>query len=84
MLCTSNLAGHFWSPVNTNIPGTDGTVRVIDTNAATQPRRFLPGTSLALERVVFAIDVQVPEAAVAVQELDAVVLVADLDLAFAV
>jgi len=40
MLCTSNLAGNFWSPVSTNIPGTDGTVRVIDTNAATQPRRF--------------------------------------------
>jgi hypothetical protein len=37
---TSNLAGNFWSPVSTNIPGTDGTVRVIDTNAATQPTRF--------------------------------------------
>ncbi len=37
---TSNLTGNFWSPVSTNIPGTDGIVRVIDTNAATQPMRF--------------------------------------------
>jgi hypothetical protein len=37
---TSNLAGTFWSPVSTNIPGTDGTVRLIDANAATQTRRF--------------------------------------------
>jgi hypothetical protein len=37
---TSNLAGNFWSPVMTNIPGTDGTVHVIDTNAAGQLRRF--------------------------------------------
>ncbi len=37
---TSNLAGSFWSPVAANIPGTDGTVRVIDTNAASHPMRF--------------------------------------------
>ena len=37
---TSNLAGNFWSAVSTNIPGTDSTVRIIDTNASTQPTRF--------------------------------------------
>ena len=37
---TSNLAGNFWSPVATNISGTDGTIRIIDTNAAAQPKRF--------------------------------------------
>ena len=37
---TSNLAGNLWSPVMTNIPGTDSGVRVIDTNAAIQPKRF--------------------------------------------
>ena len=37
---TSNLAASFWVPLMTNIPGTDGTVRVIDTNAASQPKRF--------------------------------------------
>jgi hypothetical protein len=37
---TSDLVGAFWSPVMTNIPGADGTVRVIDTNAAGQPKRF--------------------------------------------
>jgi hypothetical protein len=37
---TSNLAGNFWSSVSTNIQGTDGTVRVTDTNAITQARRF--------------------------------------------
>ena len=37
---TSNLAGNFWSPVRTNIPGIDGTIRVIDTNAAREPVRF--------------------------------------------
>jgi hypothetical protein len=36
----SNLAGNFWSPVRTNIPGTDGTIRVIDTNAAREYMRF--------------------------------------------
>jgi hypothetical protein len=37
---TSNLAGNFWSPVATSIAGTNGTVRIIDTNAAAQPKRF--------------------------------------------
>ncbi len=37
---TSNLAASFWVPLMTNIPGTDHTVRVIDTNAASQPKRF--------------------------------------------
>jgi hypothetical protein len=37
---TSNLVGNFWSPVRTNIPGTDGTIRITDTNAVSQPRRF--------------------------------------------
>ncbi len=37
---TSNLAGNFWSPVATNIPGSDSTTRIIDTNAARQPKRF--------------------------------------------
>jgi len=37
---TSNLARSFWLPVATNIPGTDGTIRITDTNAATQPKRF--------------------------------------------
>ena len=37
---TSNLAGNFWSPVRTNIPGTDGTIRIIDTNAASESIRF--------------------------------------------
>ena len=37
---TSNLTGNFWSPVSTNIQGTDGTTRVTDTNAITQARRF--------------------------------------------
>lgn len=37
---TSNLVGNFWSPVATNIPGSDSTTRIIDTNAARQPKRF--------------------------------------------
>jgi len=37
---TSNLAGNFWSPVRSNIPGTDGAIHVTDTNAASQPKRF--------------------------------------------
>jgi Right handed beta helix region len=37
---TSNLAGNFWSPVSTNIQGTDGIIRITDTNAITQARRF--------------------------------------------
>jgi hypothetical protein len=37
---TSNLAGNFWSSVRTNIPGIDGTIRVIDTTAAREPVRF--------------------------------------------
>jgi hypothetical protein len=37
---TSNLAGNFWSPVSTNIPGTDSIIRVTDTNAAAMPTRF--------------------------------------------
>jgi len=37
---TSNLAGNFWLTVSTNIQGTDGTIRITDTNAITQARRF--------------------------------------------
>ena len=37
---TSNLAGNFWSLVSTNIQGTDGIIRITDTNAITQARRF--------------------------------------------
>ena len=37
---TSNLAGNFWSPVRSNIPGADGAIHVTDTNAASQPKRF--------------------------------------------
>ena len=40
---TSNLAGNFWSPVATNIPGNDGTTRIIDTNAASATEALLPG-----------------------------------------
>jgi hypothetical protein len=32
--------GNLWSPVVTNIPGTDGIIHVTDTNAATQPSRL--------------------------------------------
>jgi hypothetical protein len=37
---TSNLASNAWESVVTNIPGIDGTIRITDTNAASQPRRF--------------------------------------------
>jgi hypothetical protein len=37
---TSNLAGNFWSPVRSNIPGTDDTIRIADTNAARECMRF--------------------------------------------
>ena len=37
---TSDLAGSVWSAVTTHIAGIDGTIRVVDTNAATQPKRY--------------------------------------------
>ena len=37
---TSNLAGNFWSPVSMNIQGMDGIIRITDTNAITQARKF--------------------------------------------
>jgi hypothetical protein len=37
---TSDLIANLWSPVITNVPGTDGTVELTDTNGATQARRF--------------------------------------------
>jgi hypothetical protein len=37
---TSNLAGNFWLPVSTNIQGTDGIIRITDTNAIIQAKRF--------------------------------------------
>lgn len=37
---TSDLPSLVWSPVATNVPGIDGTVQIIDTNAAGQPKRF--------------------------------------------
>ncbi len=37
---TSNLAGNSWSPAATNIAGGDGTIRIIDADAAGQPQRF--------------------------------------------
>ena len=38
--CTSNLAGNSWESVVTNIQGIDGTIRITDSNAMTQARRF--------------------------------------------
>jgi hypothetical protein len=37
---TSDLTANIWSPVATNIPGTDGTVALTNTNGATQARQF--------------------------------------------
>jgi hypothetical protein len=37
---TSNLAGPLWSPLATNVPGTNGVLQITDTNGARLPRRF--------------------------------------------
>ena len=37
---TSDLTANLWSPVITNVSGTDGTIELTDTNGAAQARRF--------------------------------------------
>ena len=40
LLRTSDLGANIWSPVVTNIPGTDSHIQVVDSTATSQPIRF--------------------------------------------